>query len=194
MSADLRRSAERHDRLLARRLGELVPALMRRAGLDAWVVAGREYNEDPVLETMLPATWLGTARRRTILVFLDHGDRVERMAVARYAVGDAFGSSWDPEEEPDQWLRLAQILESANPQRIGLNRSETFALADGLSSSEVDQMLAALPNDLRDRVVSAEAAAIGWLETRLDEEVERVWREMLRQAGEVDPDARMDDG
>lgn len=154
--------------------------LMRRNGIEAWVIAAREYNEDPVLQTMLPATWLDTARRRTILVFLDRGDRVERMAVARYAVGDVFGSSWDPEEAPDQWLRLAQILESADPERIGVNRSETFALADGLSSSESDQMLAALPLHLRDRVVPAEQAAIGWLETRLDEEVE-----ILTEACEV---------
>lgn len=31
----------------------------------------KEYNEDPVLKTMLPATWL-SARRRTILVFYNN--------------------------------------------------------------------------------------------------------------------------
>ena len=42
------------------------PGLMDRAGIDLWLVVGREYNEDPVLATLLPATWL-SARRRTIL-------------------------------------------------------------------------------------------------------------------------------
>lgn len=36
-----------------------------------WVIISREYNEDPVLKTMLPATWL-SARRRTILVFYNN--------------------------------------------------------------------------------------------------------------------------
>ena len=36
--------------------------------LDMWVLITREYNEDPVVKTLLPPTWLN-ARRRTILVF-----------------------------------------------------------------------------------------------------------------------------
>ena len=60
---------------------------MRREGLDMWVVISREYNEDPVIKTMLPAEWLA-ARRRTILVFFDRGNEgIESLAVSRYDVG-----------------------------------------------------------------------------------------------------------
>jgi len=170
MTADLRARAAAHDRLLASRLDTLVPMLMDRAGLDAWVLAAREYDEDPVLATMLPATWLATARRRTILLFLRSDEGVRRMAVARYAVGDAFSSAWEPEAQPDQWRRLAELLEEADPARIGLDTSAVFPLADGLSASEREALLAALPPALAARVVGAEAAAIGWLETRLPEE------------------------
>lgn len=86
----LRAEADRHDRLLRRRLDEVVPRVMERAGIDCWVVAGREYNEDPVLATMLPATWIN-ARRRTILVFSDFGR--ERAAISRYPVNDLFPSA-----------------------------------------------------------------------------------------------------
>ena len=41
---------------------------MDRTGIDMWVIISREYNEDPVLKTMLPSTWL-SARRTTMLVF-----------------------------------------------------------------------------------------------------------------------------
>ena len=115
MTLDLRARADARDRLLASRLDALIPMLMDRADLDAWVLAAREYNEDPVLQTMLPATWLDTARRRTILLFLRTPDGVRRMAVARYAVGDAFPSAWDPEAQPDQWTRLAELLADADP-------------------------------------------------------------------------------
>jgi Xaa-Pro aminopeptidase len=180
---NLREQARHHDQRLARRLDELVPRLMERAGLDVWVVAAREYNEDPVLETMLPAEWLGTARRRTILLFVRRPDGVERMAVARYAVGDHFPPAWDPDSQPDQWARAAEFIAEAEPKRIGIDVSETFALADGMSASERDELLAALPQDLRGKVVSAEAAAIGWLETRLPEEIEIMGEACLEAHG-----------
>lgn len=174
MTPDLRIRAEAQDRLLGARLDKLVPQLMERAGLDAWVLAAREYNEDPVLRTMLPATWLGTARRRTILLFLRTPAGVRRMAVARYDVGDAFPSAWDPELQPDPWSRLAELLAEADPARIGINSSAVFALADGLSASEREELMAHLAPSLAGRVVSAESAAIGWLETRLPEERDRM--------------------
>jgi Xaa-Pro aminopeptidase len=168
---DLRAVAARQDALLAARLNTLVPQLMARAGLDAWVLVSGEYAEDPVLATMLPATWLGTARRRTILLFLRNTDgSVRRHAIARYAVGDAFPATWDPANEPDQFRRLSALLAEANPKRIGLDISPTFPLADGLTAGSRDAVLAALPQELVGRVVSAESAAIGWLETRLPEE------------------------
>lgn len=143
--------------------------LLERAGLDAWIVSAREYNEDPVLQTMVPATWLKTARRRTILLFLREGKAVDRMAVARYQIG-SFPSVWDPASQPDQWAAVAEILRRYDPATIGVDRSPTFALADGLSSSEMDRLRSALGN-LADRLVSADAAVIGWLETRLPAEV-----------------------
>jgi Xaa-Pro aminopeptidase len=170
MTLDLRTRADAHDRMLASRLDALIPMLLDRAGLDAWVLAAREYNEDPVLQTMLPATWLDTARRRTILLFLRSPDGVRRMAVARYDVGDAFPLAWDPETQPDQWARVAELLADADPARIGINASEVFPLADGLSASERAALIDRLPPALASRIVSAEAAAIGWLETRLPEE------------------------
>ena len=42
------------DRLLASRLQHLPEKLMRREGIDMWILIAREYNEDPVLMTMLP--------------------------------------------------------------------------------------------------------------------------------------------
>ena len=45
------------DRLLRQRLDRLVPELMRAHDIDMWIIVGREYDEDPVLRTMLPATW-----------------------------------------------------------------------------------------------------------------------------------------
>ena len=142
----LRERAELIDNILQQRLDSVVPQVMRRNGVDAWILIAREYNEDPVLKTMLPATWLN-ARRRTVLLFVDHGAErgVERMAIARYPVGTLFPGVWNPDEDPDQWRRIAQILDEFDPHAIALNYSRDFALADGLSYSEQQDFMAALP-------------------------------------------------
>ena len=172
----LRERARVIDRWLERRMERVVPEIMRREGVDLWIVAAREYNEDPVIETMLPATWMA-ARRRTVLILHDRGpgQPIERLAAARYDIG-RFPRAWDPETQPDQWARVAEIIAERDPARIAVNRSETFALADGLTGTEYDQLRAALPATYRDRVVATERLAIGWLETRTPDEIGRILR------------------
>jgi hypothetical protein len=168
MKVNLRSEATHHDELLKRRLDEIVPTLMRREGIDCWIVAGREYAEDPVLRTMLPSTWL-SARRRTVLIWFDHGSRHERFAVSRYAVADLFASLLPPGTEPGQWGAVAAAIAERDPGKIAIGLSPTFPLADGLTASEHGALVEVL-GPRADRVVSGEALAIGWLETRLPEE------------------------
>ena len=82
---DYRRTVQPLPRLgpFQERLDTLLPTLMRRDKVQMWVLVAGEYNEDPVMATMLPATWLH-ARRRTILVFFDPGEGkpIEKLALA----------------------------------------------------------------------------------------------------------------
>ncbi len=66
------------DELLADRFNNLLPQLMDRAKIDMWLVISREYNEDPVMRTMLPSRWLN-ARRRTIFVFFRNKEKSIRL-------------------------------------------------------------------------------------------------------------------
>ena len=65
---DLKSRADVIKDLQKDRLDNLLPDLMEETGIDMWVLITREYNEDPIIKTLLPPTWLN-ARRRTILVF-----------------------------------------------------------------------------------------------------------------------------
>jgi Xaa-Pro aminopeptidase len=170
----LREQADVRNRWLTQRLLDVLPGLMDRAGIDLWLVIGREYNEDPVLATLLPATWL-SARRRTILALHRSDDGVTPAAVSRYPIGQ-FLPAWSPDDAPDlpaeesQWAAVRRFVEQADPRRIGIDVSADFALADGLSHTEHQQLTAAL-GPYADRLVSAELLAVGWLETRLPEEI-----------------------
>ncbi len=160
------------DELLEDRFTNLLPQLMDTSGIDMWIVISREYNEDPVLKTMLPATWLN-ARRRTILVFYRNKAKnsIEKLAVARYNVGKSIGSAWDPEKEPDQWKRLIQLITERSPNKIGLNFSKDHNIADGLDKTDYDEFMTYLPKKSHSKVVSAEQLAVRWIETRTEREM-----------------------
>ncbi len=160
------------DEILDERFSEVLPVIMDETGIDMWILISREYNEDPVLRTMLPATWLN-ARRRTILVFYRDTakDTLERLAVARYNVGRNIVSAWDKEKEPDQWKRLMEIIEERNPRRIGLNYSKDHNIADGLDKTDYEAFIKRLPAPYKKRVVSAEQLAVRWIETRTEREI-----------------------
>ncbi|MCP4883174.1 MAG: M24 family metallopeptidase [Flavobacteriales bacterium] len=165
--------AEVKDEILGIRFNELLPVLMDENDIDMWVIISREYNEDPIMRTMLPSTWLN-ARRRTILVFYRNKelDTIEKLAVARYDVGKNIQSAWNKEEQPDQWKALVKIIEKRNPEKIGINTSEYFNIADGLVKTDYDAFKKALPPEFEEKLVSAEGLAVAWIETRTEQEME----------------------
>lgn len=164
--------AETIDRLLEDKIQNYLPEIMRREGVDMWVVMSREYNEDPVIKTLLPATWLA-ARRRTILIMFDRGEKegIESIAVARYDVGSSFKSAWNPEEQPNQWARVAEIIKERNPKKIAVNKSKYFGITDGVVATDLEEFTAALDKRDQAKIISAEKVAIGWLETRTEAEM-----------------------
>jgi hypothetical protein len=164
----LRAQAELRNTWLRGRLETLLPELMQRAGIDMWIVAAREYNEDPVILTLLPEPAMA-ARRRTILVFTRRAGSVERLTLDRYGFGEFYERAWNPDAE-DQLDCLARVVRERDPRVIGLNVSETFAFGDGLSHSEHSQITRAL-GPYRERTRSAELLAVGWLERRLPAEL-----------------------
>jgi hypothetical protein len=160
------------DEILEDRFNNLLPGLMRREGVDMWVIISREYNEDPVLKTMLPSTWL-SARRRTILVFFDQGPAkgIEKLAIARYDVGTLLKGEWDLNAQPDQWLALVKTIQDRNPKKIALNFSKEYGHADGLTYTEHKEFMAVLPEAFKSKITSADRLAVAWLETRSAKEM-----------------------
>ena len=181
----MRERAEVIDQIIDERIATVLPGIMRRTGIDMWIIISREYNEDPVLKTFLPSTWQ-TARRRTILLIHDPGNDqpLETLAVARYAVGNTFIKAWDKELHGDQWKRLAELIEERDPNKIGINYSDTFALADGVTNTEYNLFNKSLEEKYRDKVVSAENLAVGWLETRSETEI-MIYQQICRIAHEI---------
>lgn len=165
----LREQAAIQDRWLKRRLETIIPELLQRESIDMWIVICREYNEDPVLISLLPATSM-SARRRSILVFAREDDAIERLTLSRYGYEGFYESVWDPDEE-DQFECLARIVRQRDPNRIGINASRTFAFGDGVSHTEFQLVREALGEPYATRLITGENLCVGWLERRIPEEI-----------------------
>jgi len=188
----LRDQAVRQQRWLEQRLTTVLPGLMRKHGVDMWVIPMREYNEDPVFTSLVAPTTFA-ARRRTIYVFFDKcaaGARpnadsscVERVALGGTSQGGLYTAArstraitggppgrqaelWGDE----QWLALKDVIEARNPRAIGINVSRTFAFSDGLSAGELEGMSEALGSRWTSRFKRAEALPLELIATRVADE------------------------
>jgi Xaa-Pro aminopeptidase len=174
----LRRQTEVTNGWLEARLRTVLPEVMRREGFDLWIVVAREYNEDPVLMSLLPAPMM-SARRRTMLVFHAPEDGAfEAMAIANAGIGldGYYQPMWDKsrtaEAKEDQWQCLRRVVAERDPRRIGIDVATDFAFGDGLTYTEHEALRSALGEDLWARTASAERLAVGWLERRSGGEID----------------------
>ena len=156
------------------RLNAILPALMRRYGIQMWLVICREYNEDPVFFSLVAPTTFA-ARRRTILVFFDRGPQqgIERLALGGSSQSGLYRSYHDPEiEERElwgaaQWQMLRRVIEQRKPATIGINISPAYAFADGLTVAEYRALKKALGPEWMHRVVPAGNLIMDYLMLRV---------------------------
>jgi Xaa-Pro aminopeptidase len=188
----LQEQAEMQQAWLKKRLETFLPALMRKHGVDMWVVPMREYNEDPVFPAITsPETF--AARRRTIYVFFDScaasgaqpgPSCVERIALGGTSQGGVFQAKRSSKPAAanigqgaqaelwgdEQWQALKAVVQERNPKAIGIDRSTVFAFSDGLTSGELKGMSAALGDEWTSKFTDAEGLPLDLLAARLPEE------------------------
>jgi Xaa-Pro aminopeptidase len=171
----LREQAALQQQWLQYRLDSVLPRLMRENGVAMWVVAMREYNEDPAFWSLVSPTTM-FARRRTIYVFTDRGPQrgIERLALGGGSQGGVYDAyvardTVDPSigRRPElvgqgQWDLLARLVRERDPKTIAVDISHTHAFSDGLSAGEWEQLSQTLPESFRARVVRAERLALDY--------------------------------
>jgi Xaa-Pro aminopeptidase len=169
---------------LKKRLDQVLPPLLRKHGVSMWIVANREYNEDPVFRFLVSPSQFA-ARRRTILVFTDRGEKgVERLGLGGGSNGGLYTVYRDPDLETRelwgraQWALLRKLVDERKPATIALDISHTHAFSDGLSSGEREELEAAL-GPWTSRIVRAEELPLEYLEIRVPEMVP-AYRNLMR--------------
>ena len=168
---------------IEKRFETVLAGLMRREGIDMWIIVSREYNDDPVFRSMAPLTSY-SSRRRTILVFHDRGAAkgVERLSIGRFDYDGLFAVVRTHND--GQWEGLRKLVDEREPKAIGIDVSEHWNHADGLTATQRDALTATLGTHYAARLKSAEMLAVGWLETKLPEETD-AYRHVMKIAHQV---------
>ena len=165
---------------IQKRFDTLLPQLMSRTGIDMWIIVSREYNDDPVFRSMSPLTTY-SSRRRTILVFSNPGGGkpIERLSIGRFDYDGLF--TVVQTDNDAQYEGLRKLVEQKDPKVIGIDESDAWNHADGLTANEKRRLTEALGPKYTARMKSAEMLAVGWLETKLPEELD-AYRHVMKVA------------
>lgn len=176
MLPTLREQAAIQQQWLKLRLERNLPKLMRKHGVQMWLVICREYNEDPAFFSLVSPT-VFAARRRTIYVFFDRGDDkgIERLALGGGSNGGLYTVYRDPDVEnreiygEGQWALLKKLIDQRNPSTIAINISHTHAFSDGLSAAEREKLEMTLGPEHMRRIVRAENLPLEYISLRVPE-------------------------
>ena len=105
-----------------------------------WIIVSREYNDDPVFRSMAPLTTLLVAAADDPRVLRIRGgdSRVERLSIGRFDYDGLF--TLVPTHNDAQWEGLRKVVEERDPKVIGINESDAWNHADGLTANEKRQL------------------------------------------------------
>lgn len=173
----IRSRKERMDRYLV--------AALRRSNIDAWLLLTREATVDPVAFDVAADHAVG----RAACLFVDKGDRLERVAiVASYDV-DAF-------EKSGLYTRvvgygkegagpaLKDAVATLNPRAIAVDMSKDEPLADGLTAGNLQWLRETIGPDYSKRLVSAEAFLISYRSRKTEAEIAKL-REAVKKSEQI---------
>ncbi|MEO1080198.1 MAG: M24 family metallopeptidase [Pseudomonadota bacterium] len=151
----------------------LLPA-MRKHGIDLWLVLDREYNPDP-LQRELGGN--GTGVRAAYLFFDNGSNEPEKLFYSSHeqpknsVIANVYDETIYYGYSPEGLTpHLRKAIAERDPKRIGINRSATIPMADGLSSGLNQYLLETLEPKFTERLVSAELLARDFRTNRTDRE------------------------
>ena len=128
----------------------ILPEAMRENGIDMWIVAQKEGNDDPLAQLLGP----GYTGSVGYFVFTDRGgDRIER---AGLGIEDHHRALCGAYDIPDGDADLLKFVQARNPKRIGINMSADMGLADGITHTLYEHVVKTLGAQYAARLVSAE--------------------------------------
>ncbi|KAH7312967.1 hypothetical protein BKA65DRAFT_467261 [Rhexocercosporidium sp. MPI-PUGE-AT-0058] len=161
----LRESAKIQDAWTKERI-ENIPNILRRWGVDAWLMTQREYAEDTAFWSLKSATQF-SARRRTVNLY-----------IANPTPGTPSSYTWI-DNTPTVYTSIAAILTSQNPSKIAINTHANIAFSSGLHVGELAEMKQNLGEKWTSRFVNRPMVAVEFIGTMVEGGLE--WYRKLQE-------------
>jgi hypothetical protein len=188
----VRQRVEREWAIKADKMRRLLQPLMRKHGIDLWVILSRENTPDPLLELFGGYGITGWYGHRNAYLFYDPGgDRpLETTAIGTHLSGHLkrfFGTLHSYGEEGLK-PHLAKYIAAREPRRIAINQSKTISMADGLTAELKAYLLDTIGAERAARLVSSENLVVDYVSRHTPEEdavareTSRATYELLRRA------------
>ncbi len=157
------------------RMDRYMVAAMRRSGVDAWLVVTREGTTDPVAFDVAADHAVG----RAACLFVDKGDRLERVAIVASYDTETFEKSGlyarvVPYGKEGAGAALKGEIERLSPKLIAVNMSKDEALADGLTAGNLQWLRDTIGADYSKRLVSAEALLVSYRSRKTPAEISKL--------------------
>ena len=147
---EARRRWEMQRQIRLDKFEQVLPAVMRKHGIDMWIVAMKENHREPLWEDLGRGYVSGIG----YYVFTDRGqERIERAALGPDGYMVEESGAYDIFAPAST---LAAFVKERNPKKIGLNMSAEIGPADGLSHSLHQHLVQTLGETFASRFVSAE--------------------------------------
>ena len=156
---------------LQKRLGTLLLPMMKRHGIDMWIVVNEEFKSDPVTEHIVPPTPM--VGRRDLFIFINRGERIERVAMVRYdeeRLANHYRVVMPARDKLGEELK--KLIDERNPKTIALNFGGTRGQQAGLSHDAYKFLAEALGPENEKKFVSSANLLTEFFDTRLPEELE----------------------
>jgi len=160
------------DVIRAEKFDHILPQVMRDNNIDMWIHVMREGNPDPV------GIDLGSSSGA--FIFTDRGgDRIERAVLGYGAESLSASGAYDIFLAEDEDVEgkagwegvIGGFVAERDPRRIGVNFSESYAVADGISHTDYSKLVNVLGERYANRIVSAETLIVEFLSGRVMSEI-----------------------
>ena len=174
----LREQMDVREAWLKKRLGILLQPMMRRNGIDMWIVVNEEFHSDPVTEHIVPP--IPIVGRRDFFIFVDRGGKLERYAVVRY-LEERLKNHYTVLSPPRAEIGAAikKLVDERNPKTIALNIGGTRGQQSGLTYDGYKYLAEVLGSENEKKFVSSASLLTEFFDTRLADELEHYRQAVL---------------
>ena len=148
---------------------QMILPMMRRHGIDMWIVASEEFHEDPLTQFVAPPR--PYEGNRDFFVFIDTGEKgLRKVAVTGYSE-ETLKRFFESEDDPrptDQLLR--ELYEQYKPKKIGLSFNAKRGVQRSLTYDTYNFLAEKMGPEAVQHFVPAAPLIEEYLDTRIPEE------------------------